>query len=108
MKIVTLTGSINTLSKELTRLMDKVCVEVDKSQSITQKMAVRSNEITEVIENLASVSEESSASLQEISASTEEMNAQVAEVHSSAQSLSGMAQNLKAIIVNFKLVKDAI
>jgi hypothetical protein len=69
-------------------------------------MAAGSNEASQAIESIASVSEENSAAVEEVSASAEEMTAQVQEVTASAQSLADMAQNLQALVARFKVTHE--
>jgi hypothetical protein len=66
-------------------------------------MAAGSSEVTQAIENIASVSQENSAAVEEVSASAEEVSAQVQEVHASAQSLSQMAEELRRLVAQFRL-----
>jgi methyl-accepting chemotaxis protein len=73
------------------------------AQASKQMKLANSGEISQAIENIASVSEENSAAVEEVSASTEEMTAQVEEVTASANVLSMMAQTLKEVVNQFKL-----
>jgi methyl-accepting chemotaxis protein len=66
-------------------------------------MDAGAKEVTQSIENIASVSEENSAAVEEVSASAEEMSAQVEEVTASAQSLADMAHALDQVVAQFKL-----
>ena len=66
-------------------------------------MSAGAHEVSQAIENIASVSEENSASVEEVSASTEEMSAQVQEVSASARSLEDKAQALQDVVAQFKL-----
>jgi hypothetical protein len=69
-------------------------------------MSAGSTEVTQSIENIASISEENSAAVEEVSASAEEMSAQVEEVTASAQSLAEMAQALQQVVARFKLAQE--
>jgi hypothetical protein len=69
-------------------------------------MAAGANEVTQAIENIATVSQENGAAAEEVSASVEEVSAQVEEVTASAQSLAAMAQELQALVAQFKLPGD--
>jgi methyl-accepting chemotaxis protein len=59
------------------------------------------------VENIASISEESSASVEEVSASAEEMTAQVQEVGASAEEMAGMAAALREAVSRFNLTNSA-
>jgi len=59
-------------SKELVMTVDSVAVIADGNTRATKEMASNSNEVTQEIENIASVSQQNSASVEEVSASTEE------------------------------------
>ncbi len=94
-------------SSELVGAMNIVSAVVDMNTADTAEMATESNDILQLIGNIASVSEETSASVQEVSASTQEMSAQVEDVTASAQSLREMAQGLLQLVGQFKLVTEA-
>jgi methyl-accepting chemotaxis protein len=68
-------------------------------------MAAGSTEVTQSIENIASVSEENSAAVEEVSASAEEMTAQVQEVTASAVELSQLAADLRQVVAQFTLAE---
>jgi methyl-accepting chemotaxis protein len=74
-----------------------------KETAATEEMSANSSEVTQAIESIASVSEETAPPLKKSSASTEEMSAQVEEVTASAQSLAELAQNLQVLVNRFKL-----
>ena len=82
---------------------DHINEVVETNIGAAEQMAVESNEVTQAVENIASVSEENSAAVEEVSASAEEMSAQMEEVTFSAQALSEMAQRLQEIIAQFRL-----
>ncbi|MCE1252685.1 MAG: methyl-accepting chemotaxis protein [Anaerolineae bacterium] len=102
-EIVDMSNTIRTLSHDLINTMQGVHTIVLNNSKVTREMAAHSNQVTQTIENVVSVSEGNSASLEEISASTEEMSAQVEEVNNSARTLSETAQMLKSIVDRFKL-----
>ena len=54
------------------------------ARQVLYQFCARGHEVTQSIENIASVSEENSASVEEVSASAEEMSAQVEEVSAAA------------------------
>jgi methyl-accepting chemotaxis protein len=66
-------------------------------------MAASSAEVSQAIENIASVSEENSAAIEEASAAAEEMSAQVQKAGAAAHSLVGLAGSLKEVVAQFKI-----
>ena len=71
-------------------------------------MAANSSEISQAIENIASVSEENGAAVEEVSASAEEMSAQVEEVTAAASTLADMAEMLNNVVKKFKLSNNTV
>ena len=96
-------GSLKDAVEDLVKAMDSVSAIVKRTAGDTEDMSRSSGEVSQAIENIASVSEENSAAVEEVSASAEEMTAQVEEVSASAASLAEQAQNLQAIVAQFKL-----
>jgi methyl-accepting chemotaxis protein len=92
---------------DLVTAMDVVSDVVDKNTAATTQMNAGSNEVTMLIENIASASEQNSAAVEEVSASTEEMSAQVEEVNASAQELMEMAKALEQVVGLFRLSADS-
>jgi methyl-accepting chemotaxis protein len=84
-----------------------VSAVVEENTAATGRMAAGASEVTGLIENIASVSEENSAAVEQVSASAEEMSAQVEEVTASAQSLAEMAQALQELVRQFKLSAES-
>jgi methyl-accepting chemotaxis protein len=83
--------------------MQKMAEIVETNRLEAAEMAANSIIANEAIENIASISQESSAAIQETSASTEEVTAQVAEFKSSIDHLVEMMQQLRQTANNFKL-----
>lgn len=88
---------------ELETAMRQMAAIVDSNRSEAAEMAANSIVANEAIENIASISQESSAAIEETSASTEEVTAQVAEFKSSIDHLVEMMQQLRQASNNFKL-----
>jgi methyl-accepting chemotaxis protein len=88
---------------ELESAMRQMAEIVDSNRSEAAEMAANSIIANEAIENIASISQESSAAIEETSASTEEVTAQVAEFKSSIDHLVEMMQQLRQASNNFKL-----
>lgn len=88
---------------ELERSMQQMAEIVETNRSEAAEMSANSIIANEAIENIASISEESSAAIEETSASTEEVTAQVSEFKSSIDHLAEMMQQLRKASNNFKL-----
>jgi methyl-accepting chemotaxis protein len=88
---------------DLVSSMTSVSDVVDSNVAATSKMTSNSNQVSEAVENFASVSEENSAAVEEVSASTEEMKAQVEMVSNAAIELRRMAKSLMDIGLSFRL-----
>ncbi|MCE1252174.1 MAG: methyl-accepting chemotaxis protein [Anaerolineae bacterium] len=102
-EIALATEKISDLAGQIVTAMDSVSEVVRDNLASTTDMAHSSNEVTRIIENIASISQENSASIQEVSAASEEMSAQVNEVSHSADNLRRMAGDLKLIVEQFKI-----
>jgi methyl-accepting chemotaxis protein len=76
---------------------------VEQNTAATEEMAAGSSEVTQTIENIASISEQNSAAIEEVSAGAEEMTAQVEEVGAAAQTLAEMARQLQQVVALFTL-----
>lgn len=89
-------------SNDLVRAMDDVSAVVEANYLATEAMSARAGEVTQSIENIASVSEENSASIEEVSASTSEISQQVAELSSTVAGLNELAKALQGSIERFQ------
>lgn len=96
-------NKIGVSAGELKMAMQKMAEIVDTNRSEAAEMAANSLIANEAIENIASISQESSAAIEETSASTEEVTAQVSEFKSSIDHLVEMMQQLRKASNNFKL-----
>jgi methyl-accepting chemotaxis protein len=94
---------IDSSTQELINSIGIASTIVRENVTSTEQMTIRSNEVMQTIENIASISEENSAAIEEVSASVEEMNAQVDEVNNAAQALSDTAETLRNSVDEFKL-----
>ena len=94
---------MSSFTSDLVNSMTSVSSVVDLNVAATSQMTSNSNQVSEAVENFASVSEENSAAVEEVSASTEEMKAQVEMVSNAAIELRGMAKSLMDIGRSFKL-----
>jgi len=102
-EITRATEQMRDLSNNLVLSTHAVSRVVDGNLAATRQMNTDAIEVTQSIENIASVSQQNSAAVEEVSASAEEMSAQVDKVSVSARSLAGMAQTLQQLIARFKL-----
>jgi methyl-accepting chemotaxis protein len=102
-EIANVSQKMISLAGELDLAMETVNAVVADNLKASEKMSERSQEVTQAIENIASVSEQNSASVEEINASAEDVNAQMHEVASSAQLLSEMARSLEKLVADFEL-----
>jgi len=94
-------------SQGLATSMGGVTDVVSANNRAVEEITGGATQLTELIENIASVSEENSASVQEVSASTEEVSAQVQEVSDTVKILARMAQELNDVVRSFRLKDDA-
>ncbi|MEA4825138.1 MAG: methyl-accepting chemotaxis protein [Clostridium sp.] len=79
---------------------------IDMTQELkkySDEMAVKKDEIVNVIGNITAATEETSAATQEVSASTEEQLAAMEEVSSHTNDLSKLASELQDIVNQFRL-----
>ncbi|MCB0209288.1 MAG: globin-coupled sensor protein, partial [Anaerolineae bacterium] len=93
-------------SNVFANITDAVLTIVEENTEATQEMATGSNEILQVINNIASASKVNNVAVEEVGAATEEMSAQVEEVSASAQILSQMAQSLQQVVAQFNFLQD--
>jgi methyl-accepting chemotaxis protein len=96
-------GDLKVAVESLSRTIDSVAVVARQNSLAAERMLSNSSDVTQSIENIASVSEENSAAVEEVSASAEEMTGQVEEVAASAQSLADLAHSFHNIVASFKL-----
>jgi len=102
-KAAEVANKIGVSASELDKSMQQMAEIVDTNRSEAAEMTANSLIANESIENIASISEESSAAIEETSASTEEVTAQVSEFKSSIDHLVEMMQQLRKASNNFKL-----
>ena len=94
---------MQNFSNELVRAVDTVSAVIEENTAATNEMTATSNQVSNFVENIASISEQNSAAVEEVSASAEEMAAQVEEVTASSQVLAQMAEELRLIVNRFQL-----
>jgi methyl-accepting chemotaxis protein len=96
-------NAIRESSTNLVESIDRVAAIVEGNTVEVEKMTANTSDSHDMVENIASISEENSAAVEEVSASTEEVSAQVSEFRNSVKNLSDMAQHLRAIADKFKI-----
>ena len=96
-------SKMSVMADKLVGASDRVSAVVEENTNATRQMTANAGQVSQSIENIASISEENSAAVEEVSASSEEMNAQVDEVSDSTASLLGMAAGLQEAVARFKL-----
>lgn len=102
-KAAEVANKIGVSASELDKSMQQMAEIVDANRSEAAEMTANSSIANEAIENIASISEESSAAIEETSASTEEVTAQVSEFKTSIDHLVETMQKLRKASNNFKL-----
>ena len=102
-KAAEVANKIGVSASELEKAMLQMAEIVESNRTEATEMASNSIIANEAIENIASISQESSAAIEETSASTEEVTAQVSEFKSSIDHLVEMMQQLRKASNNFKL-----
>ncbi|WP_246169799.1 methyl-accepting chemotaxis protein [Alkalibaculum sporogenes] len=85
---------------EGSELVKKSVIKLNQSAELMNK---NKNNIIELIQNLAAISEENAAGTEEISASMEEQSATIMEIASSGEGLSNIAEELRTLIERFKI-----
>lgn len=100
---VNASNEIKVSSANLVNSIDRVAEIVQGNTSEVEKMTLNTSTAHDMVENIASISEESSAAVEEVSASTEEVSAQAADFRNSVIYLSDMAQHLRGIADKFKI-----
>ncbi len=102
-KAAEVANKIGVSASQLEKAMLQMAEIVETNRGEAAEMAANSIVANEAIENIASISQESSAAIEETSASTEEVTAQVSEFKSSIEHLVEMMQQLRKASNNFTL-----
>ncbi|MCB0299410.1 MAG: hypothetical protein KDE52_05095, partial [Calditrichaeota bacterium] len=91
-------------SNDMISAMHLVSDIVDQNSAAAEEMAASSVQISQVIGNIAHVSEEISSAIADVGKATEQMDQQVSAASTSSQSLGEIAVALSNIINQFKLL----
>lgn len=102
-KAAEVANRIGISASQLEKTMQQMAEIVETNRAEAAEMSANSVVANEAIENIASISQETSAAIEETSASTEEVTAQVSEFKSSIEHLVEMMQQLRKASNNFKL-----
>lgn len=93
--------------KDINESVVLVTQRINGIHSKTQLLTNHSNKVGEIIENIASVTEETAASSQQVSASTEEQASAIALINERIDELVQKAVNISKELEEFKYVKLA-
>lgn len=96
---------ISASSQEVVKAVENVSAISQQNTAATQQLSAGSSQVSMDMNNLASITEESSAATEEVSASTEEVTNSIQEMSNSSKKLSEMADNLKGLLSVF-MVKE--
>ncbi|SOB98660.1 methyl-accepting chemotaxis protein [Ureibacillus xyleni] len=98
-QIKTTEETFNSINSSFTNMVDHI-------QSITQDLSEnmrRSQNMSETIEKIASISEESTAAFQQTAATTQEFSGSIEEITQSTEKLSRLSNELNEVVKQFKL-----
>jgi len=97
------TQQVSANSAQVVNAVVKVNTIAENNTASTVKMLGESSKAANAIQNIAAISEESSAASEEISASTEELAASAEEVTTSAQALVNTVDELRNLVGEFNI-----
>lgn len=87
---------------EIHRNIEEMIHQIDQVNGASQTIDQATTEVLKSVENIAAISQESSAGTEELSATMEEQNASMQEINGMASSLSDMAASLHQELSKFK------
>jgi methyl-accepting chemotaxis protein len=94
---------VSASSDEMVSYIDSVKEIAEENTQIAEGATGSTVKSKDAMENIAAITEESSAAAEESSASTEEMSAQIEELVASAQTLAEMSEDLNRVVEMFKV-----
>ena len=94
--------NIQTESKKAVNFMDE-SLNVEKINDISKVMDIKKDKMIDVIQNISSSSEETSAGTEEVSASAEEQLAIISESSNQAKELENLALELMNELKQFSI-----
>jgi methyl-accepting chemotaxis protein len=83
--------------------MDAVSEVVTTNTNLTKKMAGEANNIQQMVDSIAGVSQKNSAAVEEVSATTEEITNQARDVADMANTTADIAKTLHHVVAGFTL-----
>ena len=98
---------VSVSADEMVSAIEQVSDIASANSAAAEDLGDKSGVVKTSIDNIAAVTEETSASAEESSASTEEMSAQVEELVASASELASMGKSLQQSVSVFVLSKQA-
>lgn len=101
--ISSLAQEISASSQEVVQAVYNVKTITDKNTESTKVLEVAGSDINDAIQNIAAITEQSSAATEEVSASTEEMSASIEQIAASAENLAQTAVELNEQVKKFTL-----
>jgi methyl-accepting chemotaxis protein len=87
----------------LMNAMDAVSEVVTTNTNLTKKMAGEANNIQQMVDSIAGVSQKNSAAVEEVSATTEEITNQARDVADMANTTADIAKTLHHVVAGFTL-----
>lgn len=97
---------IHSTGETFNQIQRSVSSMVENIVNITSYLddnVVRTNQMGNFVDHVASVSEETAAAVEQTAATTEEFNSSIAEINDSTEHLAQLAEELKQLVHQFKL-----
>lgn len=102
-KIIGLINEIMYNSQEVSKAVNNVAAITEASSAATEEIAAAAQQVNYSVQNVAAISQQNASASQEVSASTEELTASIEEMAASSESLSSMASDLQQLVSRFKI-----
>lgn len=94
---------ISASSEEVVKALDAVSAITQQNSATSAELNYAGSTMNKLMENVLSITQESSAVAQEVSASTEELTASVEEISASSETMAKMAEDLNKMVAKFKV-----
>jgi len=98
---------MNSSTRQMIVAMEKVHTVVEENRISALQMERTSGQVTQDMDQIASINEENNAAVEEVSASAEEMHAQVEEVSTAAKALNELSIELQQAVIKLSVSKNA-
>lgn len=102
-EIMGLIDEIMNNSQEVSKAINNVAIISEESTAATEEMSSAAQIVHSSIENVAAISEQNASAAEQVSASTEELTASIEEISASSETLSSMALELKQLVSRFRV-----